>query len=250
MAATRDEAGMTGIADVRIPSEDGDAFDAAVATPSSANGCAVIVLQEIFGVTRKIRRYCGMFASQGYLAVAPDMFWRIERGVNLSYGDDDVKRALGYLERFDEERGLDDVRACATWLRDQGARRIGVVGFCFGGKLAALCAWRGDADAAIAFYPAGIEHRLDALRAVKHPLQLHFAANDPYVPAAVVSRIEAAVSPLAHVESHVYPDAGHAFFRPDLEGWASASAWQRTLAFLQTRLRAEPPAAGGALGVP
>jgi len=200
-------------------------------------------------VTRKIRGYCTMFAAQGYLAIAPDLFWRMDRGVQLGHDEEGMRRALGYLQQYDAAAGLEDIRACAEHLRAQGAGKIAVTGYCLGGKLAALAAARGDADAAVSFYPVGLEQSLDALRGLRVPLQLHFGAQDTYIPAAAIEQIEVAVAGAPGMELHRYAEAGHAFFRPDLKGDASATAWKRTLAFLDAHLScsrnsASPPGAG------
>jgi len=227
---------------VRVTNRDGGVFDAAIAIPADPNGRAVVVLQEIFGVTRKIRGYCEMFAQLGYIAIAPDLFWRMDRGVQLSHDAGDIQRAFGYLKRFDEVAGLVDIDGCVAHLREQGMAKVAVVGFCLGGKLAALIAARGEADAGVAFYGVGLEQSLDALRDLSRPLQLHFGNDDAYAPPAAVASIEAALAGAANVELYRYEGAGHAFFRPDLKDAASPVAWDRTVAFLRRHLSPEDTA--------
>lgn len=235
MAAIPPEPGTPLLTTVQITTGDGS-FDAAVATPANPNGHAVVVLQEIFGVTRKIRGYCEMFAREGYTAIAPDLFWRLERNLQLSYDEADIKRAMDLLARFDEARGQDDVKAAIDHLRKQGFRKVAVVGFCLGGKLATMATARGDADAAVGFYGVGLEHEQDALRTMGKPLQLHFGGKDEHIPQEVVTTVSAALSDVPNAEVHSYADGGHAFFRPDLKGTASPVAWDRTRAFLERHL--------------
>lgn len=198
---------------VAVPTADGT-FSAAFAVPSAPTRRALIVLQEIFGVTSKIRRYCELFARDGYAAMAPDLFWRLEPGLQLGYSEPEIQRALGLLGRLDEDRALDDVAACAALLRRQGYRQIGVVGFCLGGKLAPLSLARGAGDAAVVFYGVGLEQRCDVLRTIEQPIQMHFGDQDAHVPPAAVAMLESVAKDRRNIEVLRYPEGGHAFFRP------------------------------------
>ena len=221
-----------------IASADGGHFDAYVAKPEGETDRAVVVLQEIFGVTRKVRAYADMFAREGYLAVVPDLFWRMERGVELAYSEGDVKRAMDFLARYDESNGMDDVKCCIDRLSTERIPKIAVVGYCLGGKLAGLAAARGIVKAGVAFYGVGLEKNLEELSRAKSPLQMHFGAKDDFVPATAVTAIQKAVVSRTDMEVHVYPEGGHAFFRPDLKDPSSATAWPKVLAFLREKLEA------------
>jgi carboxymethylenebutenolidase len=234
-----DTAGCGEPVSLRLAGQGTDAFDAWHVAPASPNGCAVVVLQEIFGVTRKIRGYCGLLARHGYVALAPDLFWRMERGVELSYSEDDIAKARGFLARFDDEAALGDIAACCRHLRGQGARRVALVGFCLGGKLGPLALARHGADAAVAFYGVGLERHLDELRALERPVQFHFGQNDAHIPQSTVAAIEDLSARKPNFSVHRYENAGHAFFRPDLKDAASQQACERMLLFLDAMRRCE-----------
>ena len=138
VAMSRDKSAIaTAASSVPVSTPDGT-FSAAFVAPSAPTKRALIVLQEIFGVTQKIRRYCDLFARERLCRHVPDLFWRLEPGVELSHSEADIQRALGFLDRFDEDRALDDVKTCSQLLRRKGFTQIAVVGFCLGGKLAPL----------------------------------------------------------------------------------------------------------------
>ena len=223
-----------------------DSFSGYLAEPAAPTGRAVVVLQEIFGVTRKIRAYCDLFAQAGYTALAPDMFWRIEPGMELAHSESDLAKALDLLKRFSDPEGLNDIDACVAMLRARGAKKVGVVGYCMGGKLVGLAAATGRVDAGVSYYGVGLEKHLDELRRVKCPLQMHFGAKDTYLPESARQAIAAALDERSRRQIYVYPEAGHAFFRPDLKGSDSALAWERTTAFFNLHLsdQSSPAPAG------
>lgn len=196
-----------------ISSGDGRSFQAYVSRPSRPNGHAVIVLQEIFGVTRHVRGVADRFAEDGYLACAPDLFWRMEPGVELSHSKEDMQKAFGFLERYRDEDGLADIAATARHLRAQpgSSGRVAAAGLCLGGKLAYLAATLQEVDAAVSFYGVGMEKRLDAAPSVRRPLLMHFGGQDPYVNEAARHQVTAAVAG-KQVQVHLYPQADHGFY--------------------------------------
>ena len=232
---SHDEAAAVAATAVQVQAADG-VFSAAFAAPQAPARKALIVLQEIFGVTSKIRRYCEMFARDGYAALAPDLFWRMEPGVQLTYSEPDIQRAMGFLKRLDEERALEDVVACSALLRQQGYTQIATVGFCLGGKLGPLSLARGAGDAAVAFYGVGLDQHLDVLRTIDQPMQMHFGDKDAHVPPAAVAKLEELAKGRRNMEVLRYPEGGHAFFRPDLKNEESQIAYRRMLAFLERAL--------------
>lgn len=220
---------------VHVQTADGT-FAATFAKPSAPTHCALIILQEIFGVTSKIRRYCEMFARDGYAVMAPDLFWRKEPGVQLGYSEADIQRAMGFLHHLDEDRALDDVVACAKLLRSQGYTRIGVVGFCLGGKLGPLSLARGAGDAAVAFYGVGLEQHCEVLRTLTQPIQMHFGDKDTHIPLSAVVAMQEIANEHRNIEVIRHAEGGHAFFRPDLKNEESQLAYRQTLAFLKHAL--------------
>ncbi|APW39385.1 hypothetical protein RD110_20985 [Rhodoferax koreense] len=214
----------------------GQTFHAYVSVPERPNGHAVVVVQEIFGVTPHIRDVADRYARDGYLAIAPDLFWRIEPGLSLSHSKEDMQRAFAVLAQFDEDLGVQDLRATLAHVRAQpGITGVGLVGMCLGGKLAYLAAARLPVDASVAFYGVGIEKHLGEAQALKHPLLMFFGGKDRYAPPPVRAQIEAATAgnPLAAVR--VYEDADHGFYtRGTPEVIQSAHAQAR--AFLEQHL--------------
>lgn len=221
-----------------ITRPDGRSFSAYISEPERPNGHAVIVLQEIFGVTRHIRAVVDRFAQDGYLACAPDLFWRMAPGVELSHSKEDMARAMDLLGRYRDEDGLEDIASTASHLRARPgfSGKVAVAGLCLGGKLAYLAAALPGVDASVGFYGVGIEQRLERAGALRCPLMLHFGDQDRYVPPAARSQIEQALQGRG-VEVHVYPGADHGFYTRGAEG-DIALARERTNAFLQRALKA------------
>ncbi|WP_293677478.1 dienelactone hydrolase family protein, partial [uncultured Phenylobacterium sp.] len=148
---------------IRIKTPDGE-FSAYVARPAKAKAPAVVVIQEIFGVNQVMRDITDGLAAQGYLAICPDLFWRIEPGIDITdRSEAEWKRAFELFNAFDVEAGVKDIQATVTKIRaDPGSNdKVGAVGFCLGGLLAFLTAMETDADCAVSYYGVGIENRLD-----------------------------------------------------------------------------------------
>src|SRR6185503_11851271 len=165
------------MATIRIDTLDHDGgFDAYLAEPDGAPRAAIVVIQEIFGVNEGIRRKCDKWAEQGYLALAPDLFWRLEPGVELDPDvPDQFKQALDLMGRFDQDQGVRDleatIRAARARLGEGG--KVGVVGYCLGGRLAFMVAARTDANASVGYYAVGIPGLLGEKHAIANPLMLH-----------------------------------------------------------------------------
>ena len=226
-----------------INAGEGRHFDAYVSIPDRPNGHAVIVLQEIFGVTPQVRGVADRFAEDGYLALAPDLFWRAEPGLSLTHSKPDLARAFGLVQTYDEGLGLDDIALTAAHIRGLPGftGKVAAAGMCLGGKLAYLAAARAPVDAAVSFYGVGIEKNLDLAQAVRCPLMLHFGALDKYVAEPVRDRIIQALEGLPNVVSHVYAGADHGFYTRG-EPAAIEMARARTNQFLQQALGAQPSA--------
>ena len=160
-----------------------DHFKAYTARPAESPRAAIVVIQEIFGVNAGIRRKCDKLAEDGYLAVAPDLFWPLERGVEL---DPDVEpefqRALDLMGKFDQDQGVRDIEATIHYIRrDEGVEKVGAVGYCLGGRLAYMTAARTDSDATVGYYGVGIDELLREKHAIAHPLMLHIPTEDGFV---------------------------------------------------------------------
>jgi carboxymethylenebutenolidase len=198
----------------QIPAGNKQYFSAYVSIPDVPNGHAVIVLQEIFGVTPHIREVADRYAQEGYLAIAPDLFWRVEPGLSLSHSKDDMKRAFSVLEQFGEELGVQDIGLTITHAKAQPGidGGVAIVGMCLGGKLAYLSASRLPVDASLAFYGVGIEKNLAEAAGIKVPLLMFFGGKDKYAAAPVREQIAAATSGNHNIRMQVYEDADHGFY--------------------------------------
>ena len=200
---------------ISIPGPDG-AFAGYLATPSSGHGPGIVVIQEIFGINQVMRDICDGFASHGYFALAPDLFWRLEPGVQLTDKTDaEWKRAFDLMGRFDIDKGMKDIQAAIDTLRSREGctGKIGAVGFCLGGQLAFLAATRTDVDASVGYYGVNIHERLGEAGKIRKPLMLHIAAKDQFVPPEAQKKMHEGLGRNPHVTLHVYPEMDHAFAR-------------------------------------
>lgn len=223
-----------------ITTPDG-AFSAYVARPKAASAPAIVVIQEIFGVNKVMRDICDGLAAQGYVAICPDLFWRIEPGIELTdKSEAEWQRAFELYQAFDVDKGIEDIEASirAVRGRPECTGKVGVVGFCLGGLLAYLSATRTDADASVGYYGVGIQDKLNESHAIANPLLLHIATQDKFVPPEAQAKIREGLGDNRHVTLYDY-DADHAFARVDgtsrVEGCAQA-ANARTLDFFRQHL--------------
>jgi carboxymethylenebutenolidase len=199
---------------ISIETLDGSgSFDAYLAEPSEPPIAAIIVIQEIFGVNEGIRRKCDHWAEKGYLAVAPDLFWRLEPGVEL---DPDIseqfQQALGLMNRFDQDQGVADIEATirAARARVDGGK-VGCVGYCLGGRLAFMTACRTDIDASVGYYAVGIPNLLREKHAISRPLLLHIAGADHFVDADTRKAMHDGLDGEPRVTLFDYPGEDHGF---------------------------------------
>lgn len=230
------------LTELTIPTKDGKAFSAYLAAPSRRPAPTVIVIQEIFGVNAELKTKCAALADQGFLAVAPDLFWRIKPGVDLTDGSEaEWAQAMVYYRQFDVDKGVMDLRAVLHTMRGHAwcSGKVGAVGYCLGGKLAYLMAARSSIDSAVSYYGVGLEDLLSEAEAIRHPLVLHIAGQDEYVPPEAQRAIKAALEKNPAVTLYEYPHAKHAFSRwngQNYDAHATKDAHARTLAFLARTL--------------
>jgi len=226
---------------VQITSPDG-AFAAYVARPATPRAPAIVVIQEIFGVNAVMRGIADGFAAEGYLAICPDLFWRIEPGINITdQSEAEWKRAFELFNAFDVDTGVKDISATIAHVRqDPGCGpKVGAVGFCLGGLLAFLTATRTDVDASVGYYGVGIERRLGEVDRLADPLMLHIAENDQFVPKEAQALIIASLKNHPQVDIYTYPGRDHAFARKGGEHYDAADAATanaRTLALFKKAL--------------
>ena len=222
---------------VKLTAADGHSFDAYVARPEGTPRAALVVVQEIFGVNAHIRSVADHFATEGYLAIAPALFDRKERGVELGYDGADMQKAMALMptQPADTEGAIADIAASVAYAQDEYKTQVGVVGYCWGGSMAWLAAGSLPIAAAVGYYGGFITKYID--KAPKVPLQLHFGKKDDHIPMADIEKIEAAYP---HIPVYLY-DAGHGFncsVRGSYDAPSAKLALERTLAFFAEHLSA------------
>ncbi|HEY6419633.1 MAG TPA: dienelactone hydrolase family protein [Candidatus Binataceae bacterium] len=223
---------------ITIAAPGGDKFSGYLATPPSGSGPGLLVLQEIFGVNRHIREVTDRWAEEGYVALAPDLFWRAEPGMQLDYTPEGMQKGRALRQKLDLDLTLKDIGAALAALRarPECQGKAGVVGYCFGGLLAYLTAARTEVDAAISYYGGGIETRLEEARAIKCPIMFHYGEKDAAIPAAARESTRQALAGHDDAEFYVYRDAQHGFncnLRASFHPFASQLAGSRSIGLLR-----------------
>jgi len=226
---------------ITIEGRDG-AFAAYIARPKALRAPAVVVLQELFGVNADIRKTCDELAGQGFIAVAPDLFWRQEPGVDLNHWSDaEWKKGLALYAAYDRNKGVLDIvdTAHAAGQLDGASGKVGVMGFCLGGLMAFLAAARAKIDAAVAYHGGDTEKYLDEAGGITAPMLMHLAEEDEFISKEAQAKIKAALADKPNVEIYSYPGCNHAFARHSgthYDAAAAAMANGRTWQFLRDRL--------------
>lgn len=232
------------MAELTIKAADGGSFSSYLALPEQAAARApvVLVIQEIFGVNKVMRDTCDWLASEGYVACCPDIFWRIEPGIQLSdQSEEETKRAFELFGLFDVEKGIEDLRATLSTLRqhERSNGKGGSVGYCLGGKLAYLMACRSDVDASVGYYGVGLDELLGEASNISKPLMLHIATEDKFVSKDAQAKIHRSMDGNPLITLHDYEGTDHAFARVGGEHYdaeAARLANQRTLDFFKQHL--------------
>jgi carboxymethylenebutenolidase len=218
---------------VTLKAEDGHELDAYVAKPAGAPIAALVVIQEVFGINAHIRSVADGYAKDGFLALAPALFDRIERGVELKYEGEDMHKAMALAKQLNMGNLLKDTAAAIDYARKQTGKKTGIIGYCLGGSIAWLAACRLHVDAAVGYYGGYIAQH--ATEQSKCPVMLHFGKQDTHIPQEAVAQIQA-----AHPEVPVYLyDAGHGFncdVRASYDAASARLARERSLPFLKKNL--------------
>ena len=216
-------------------------FDAYLAKPPAGSGPGLVLFQEIFGVNEHIRGVADQYALDGFVVLAPDIFWRSQRRVELGYEGADRQRGIQLAGQVKgAELGLDMV-AAVTALRSRpevNGGKVGAIGYCMGGRLAFQAAATAGVDAAVAYYGGGIHDQLDKAAAIKSPVLFHYAEHDDHISMAAVDKVRTAMQGKP-AEVHVYPGAMHGFncwARASYHAPSAALAHGRSLQFLATNL--------------
>jgi carboxymethylenebutenolidase len=216
------------MAGIDIKATDGSgSFAAYLLEPKVKQAGVVVLIQEIFGVNQAMRDTAAWVADLGFIAVCPDLFWRIEPGIDITdKSDAEWKRAFELFQAFDQVKGIEDLKATVAASRTlPGANgKVATMGYCLGGRLAFMMAEQSDADANISYYGVGLDELLSDLSRVAAPLLVHIADKDAFFPPEGRAAVVAATKGHQHAVSYVYPNADHAFARVNGTHWDGRSA--------------------------
>jgi carboxymethylenebutenolidase len=229
--------------EISIPATDNSgAFSGYLARPNKAVAPGLLLIQEIFGVNANMRALADGFASQGYLTLVPDLFWRQQPGIQLTdQTEAEWQKAFQLYQGFDLNKGIEDLTASLNWLRQAPdcSGKVGAVGYCLGGRLAVLMMTRTDCDAAVSYYGVALDSHLAELPRIKKPLLMHVAEKDKYATPEMRAQYEPLFKANPVVEYHLYEGQDHAFARVGGEHYDKATADlanTRTRTFLQHHL--------------
>ena len=215
---------------VHLTANDGHELEAYVARPEGEPIAGLVIVQEVFGINTHIRSVTDGYAKDGFLAIAPALFDRYERGVELGYEGADMQKAMSFARKLDIDAAVRDTAAALDYVRNQTGKKCGVIGYCLGGTLAWLAATRLKADAAVGYYGGRIE--MFASEQPQSPVMLHFGKEDEHIPKEKVDTVAQAHP---EVEIYWYDNAGHGFNRQGSEAPAKL-ARARSVEFLKKHL--------------
>ena len=225
-----------------INSRDGS-FHAYIARPASQPAPAVVVLQELFGVNADIRATCEELASQGFIAIAPDLFWRQEPDVNLDVRSEaDWQHGLRLYGAYDRDAGAHDIaQTIRTAVKlPESTGRVALQGYCLGALMAFITAARYEVDAAVAYHGGDTEKYLGEVGSLRAPLLMHLGEEDEFISKAAQAQIKVALAKKPNATVYSYPGQRHAFSRHNgthYNATAAAMANGRTSEFLKQHLR-------------
>lgn len=226
---------------VQIPAGNGGSFEGWVAAPARGKGPGLIVLAEIYNANEWVRSVVARYADEGYVAMAPDLYWRQEPRAYLEYTPEGQQRGRALGAAMDMDLFVEDLRACAQWLKQRPdcTGKIGSVGFCLGGKLVWFGMSRHVLDAGVAYYAVHLADHLDEAKTIDGPLMMHFGSLDYRVPPELYEKIRASLAGKPLAQTFWYEGADHGFNRDGYSPYhpeAAALARTRSLEFLATHL--------------
>lgn len=225
---------------------DGGQFSAHTVVPEAGSGPGLLIIQEIFGISPYIKDVCERVAALGYVALAPDLYWRITPGVSIDEQDPDaLKRAMGYMGQLDFEGAVGDAVAALEHLKglaevQASGGKAGVMGFCLGGGISYLVAAAADPDCAISYYGSAVPDALGLAGDISCPILFHFGLEDNYLTVERQKAVRDAFAGNPLAEFHDHEGAGHAFDNSNSPMFshpeAAAGAWVETKEFLAEKL--------------
>lgn len=211
----------------------GGKCQAYLSLPPTGSGPGILLIQEIFGVNTHIRAVADQYAQDGYVVLAPDLFWRQKPRIELGYAADDMTQGIAMMSQADIPQTIADLSDAAKALRarpESTGSGIAGIGYCFGGRLTYLLAAAGVIDVAIPYYGGGIQNETDKAAAIGVPMLMHFGEKDSMIPQSAVQKIRDSLAGKRNVDIHVYPEADHGF-----NCWARGSYHQRSAALAHGR---------------
>lgn len=226
---------------IMISSADKNTFSGYLALPPAGTGPGLVLIQEIWGVNDHIRAVAEQYALDGFVVLAPDVFWRQQTRTNLDYTEAGTAEAFELMKGTDFTQATEDVVTAVEYLRElpQVSGKVGVLGYCMGGQLAYRAAASGKPDAAVSYYGGGIHNNLDLAGQISQPILFHYAGLDGLIPASAVDQVRKAFDGQENANIHNYEGVDHGFNcwgRPAYNQRAAALAHGRTLTFLATNL--------------
>lgn len=236
------------MSEIQIPAKDGSGtFSAYIAFPGKLPAPAIVVIQEIFGVNTELRQKCDELARKGFIAICPDLFWRMEPGIQLTdQSDEEWEKAFEFFKNFDIEKGVEDLRATEHTMKGHAdcTGKVGCIGYCLGGKLAYLMAAHSSVDAGVGYYGVGLDELISEADTIENPLMLHIAEEDEFVSKDAQTIIKEGLKGHPAITIHSYKAAHHAFARGKgihYDEHAAREADARTLEFLRQHLSLGEP---------
>ncbi|MGE0419316.1 MAG: dienelactone hydrolase family protein [Acetobacteraceae bacterium] len=215
------------MATITIPATDGSgSFAAHVRQPKATPAGAVVLIQEIFGVNQAMRDIADWVADLGFIAICPDLFWRIEPGIDITdKTPEEWKKAFDLFQKFDQVKGIEDLRATVAAARTlTGANgKVGTMGYCLGGRLAFMMAEQSDADVNVSYYGVGLDGLLGEVGKITKPLVVHIADKDEFFPEVGRKAVADGTRGNPLIACYNY-DADHAFARVNGIHWHGLSA--------------------------
>lgn len=229
--------------EIEIQAKDGGSFKAYIALPDVTPAPAVIMIQEIFGVNQEMRDKCDHMADLGYVGIAPDLFWRIEPGIELvDHVQEQLERAFHLFAEFDQDKGMLDLSVTLDQIRAHEScnGKVACIGYCLGGKMAYRMACETSIDASVSYYGVGIEAMLNHAENIQKPLLMHIAGDDEFVPKDAQEKIIEHMKDNDFAETYRYAGMDHAFARGNGMHYnkeAAELADGRTKKFLEDALK-------------
>jgi carboxymethylenebutenolidase len=226
---------------IKLKSGDGTEFSGFLARPPHGSGPGLLLIQEIFGVNEHIRDVADLYAQEGFVVLAPDVFWRMEPGIQLGYNEGDVAKGFAYYQKMDWAQTEADLGHVAGIVRQLPGvtGKVGAIGYCMGGNFAYRLAVAGKVDAAVSYYGGGVDAIIDEAKRIVCPLLMHFGEADTHIPLDSVQKIKKAVEGNPLITIRVYSGAQHGFNcdqRSSYDRKTAMLAYSRSAAFLHKHL--------------